>query len=103
MWARSGAVLRGKAEVAVEAGAQRVAIEQYWRAALAEQPALQRAGQRGFSGARQASEPDHRAGMAIARRALVGTQCGFHRHDIDRHGALPGIDREHETAAGDAA
>ena len=54
-------------------------------------------------GARQARQPDHRAVVAIARRALVGAQRGFHRHDIDRNGALSGIDRQHEAAAGDAA
>ena len=41
--------------------------------------------------------------MTITRRALVGTQRRFHRHDIHRNGALPGIDRKHEAAAGDAA
>ena len=48
-------------------------------------------------------QPDHRAVVAIARRALVGAQRRFHRHDIDRHGTLSGIDRQHEAAAGDAA
>ena len=90
-------------EIAVEAGAQRVAVQQDRRTAVAEQPALQRARQRRFSGARQARQPDHRAVVAVARRALVGAQRGFHRHDVDRDGALSGVDRQHEAAAGDAA
>ena len=51
----------------------------------------------------QSRQPDHRAVVAIARRALVGAQRGFHRHDIDGNGALPGIDRQHQAAAGNAA
>ena len=70
---------------------------------LAEQPAFQRARQRRFAGARQSRQPDHRAVMTIARRAFVGTQRGFHRHDIDGNGALTGIDRQHQAAAGNAA
>ena len=70
---------------------------------LREQPPLQRARQGRFAGARQAGQPDHRAVVAVARRALVGAQRGFHRHDIDRDGALSGIDRQHQPAAGDAA
>ena len=41
--------------------------------------------------------------VPITRRALVGAQCGFHRHDIDGNGALPGIDRQHQPASGNAA
>ena len=69
----------------------------------AEQPAFQRARQRRFAGARQSRQPDHRAVVTIARRTLVGPQRGFHRYDIDGNGALPGIDRQHQAAAGDAA
>ena len=97
------AVRRGEAEIAVEAGAQRIAVEQHRRAAIAEQPAFQRARQRRFAGTRQSRQPDHRAVVAIARRAFVGAQRGFHRHDIDGNGALSGIDRQHQAAAGDAA
>ena len=98
-----GAMLRGEAEIAVEAGAQRIAVEQDRRAAIAEQPAFQRARQRRFSGTRQSRQPDHRAAVTIACRAFVGAQRGFHRHDIDGNGALPGIDRQHQAAAGNAA
>ena len=52
---------------------------------------------------RQAGEPDHRAVVAVARRALLGPQRRFHRHDIDRHAALAGIDAQHQPAAGNAA
>ncbi len=41
--------------------------------------------------------------MTIARRAFVGAQRGFHRHDIDGNGALPGIDRQYQATAGNAA
>ena len=78
------AVLRRKAEIAVEAGAQGVAVEQDRRTAIGEQPALQRLCQRRFAGARQARQPDHRAVVAVARRALLGAQRAFHRHDVDR-------------------
>src|SRR5437764_175859 len=55
-----GAILWREAEIAVEAGAQRVAIEQDGRAATREQPALQCARNGRLAGARQAREPDHR-------------------------------------------
>ena len=41
--------------------------------------------------------------MTITRRALVRAQRGFNRHDIDRNGALSGIHRQHQAAAGNAA
>ena len=98
-----GAVGGGEAEIAVQPGAQGIAVQQHRRAADAEQPAFQRARQRRFAGARQAGQPDHRAVVAVARRALVGPQRGFDRHDVDGNGALPGVDRQHQAAAGDAA
>ena len=39
----------------------------------------------------------------VARRTFLGAKCGFDRHDVDRDGALSGVDRQHEAAAGDAA
>jgi len=97
------AVLRGETEIAVEAGPQRVAIQQHRRTAMAEQPALQRARQGRFSGSRQPRQPHHGAAVTVTRRAFVVAKVRFHRHDIDRNGALAGIDREHQTAAGNAA
>ena len=92
-----------EAEIAVEPGAQGVAVEQDRRAAIAEQPPLQRTRQRRFARAGQSGQPDHGAVVAIACRTLVRTQRGFRRHDIDRHRALPGVDRQHQPAACNAA
>src|SRR3984957_5329097 len=97
------AIGRGEAEIAVEAGAQGIAVQQHRRPTIAEQPALQRARQGRFAGAGQAGQPNHRATMAIARRAFVVAQRGFHRNDIDGYGALPGVDGEHQPATGNAA
>ena len=41
--------------------------------------------------------------MAVTRRALLGTQRAFDRDDVDGNGALSGVDRQHQAAAGDAA
>lgn len=92
-----------EAEIAVEAGAQRVAVEQDRRAAIGEETPLQRPRQRRLAGGRQAGEPDNGTVVAIARGTLVRSQRRFHRHDVDRHCALAGIDRQHQAAAGDAS
>src|SRR3954453_6813384 len=55
------AIGSGEAEIAVQAGAQRVAVQQHGRAAIAEQPAFKRARQGRLSRSRQAGQPNHRA------------------------------------------
>ena len=96
------AVLRGEAEVAVEAGPQGVAVEQDRRAAAGKQPPLQRARQGRLAGAGQPGEPDHRTAVAVARRTLVRPQRRFHGHDIGRN-APAAVDRQHQATAGNAA
>src|SRR5262245_41702898 len=91
------AVLRRETEIAIEAGAQSVTVEQQGNASTIKQSSFQSTSESRFSGCGQARQPYHCAIMAVAARAFLRAYRRFHWHDVDWGGALSGIDRQHEA------